>query len=491
MVTISAAFKPSRIPPVGVMIRKLKKPFLALLMSLSVLLSIPGSTLPLTISEEEKLSREFMQMVQAQFPLIRDPMIVGYINRLGFEILRHVPPQPFQYHFYVLDEHVYNAFATPAGQIFFHRGLIEAMKSEDELAGILAHEISHVVARHISDKIDRSKKINMMALAGMVAGAFLGAAAGSSEAASALSYGTMAAAQSMELAYSRQDEIQADQLGLIYLAKSGYSAKGLMTSLQTIRSKQWFGSIPSYLSTHPAAEDRIAYIDAWIEKNQENRDDIQLKTDSMEFHYVRTRLSALYGDEAIVRRQFEDQVQATPDDPLANYGMGLFYSRIGQRDKALTYLRKTLASRPLDAFILTDLGKVYFQQGRYNEALRVLEGAENLTPFNPEQAYYLGQTLAQVGQLTRARETLENLVIRAPGYFQAYYALGELNENQGNTPMAHYYLGLYYWQRGDMRNAEFHLNRSLQALKDPEKRQEIEQVLEGMQKPSKKKKKAG
>ena len=491
MVIFTAAFGRSRIQPVGLMICKFKNPFIALLTVLSVVLCIPGSTFPLTIKEEEKLSREFLRVVQAQFPLIRDPMIVGYINRLGYEILQNVPPQPFKYRFCVLDEHVYNAFATPAGHIFFHRGLIEAMKSEDELAGVLAHEISHVVARHISDKIERSKKINMMALAGMIAGAFLGAAAGSSEAASAMAYGSIAAGQSMELAYSRQDEIQADQLGLIYLAKTGYSARGLMTSLQTIRSKQWFGSIPSYLSTHPAAEDRIAYIDAWIEKNEEYRDDLDLKTDSTEFHYVRTRLSALYGDEAIVRRQLQDQIEKTPEDPFANYGMGLFYYRIGDRDNALKHLRKTLASRPLDPYILTDIGKVYFQKGCYGDALRVLEGAENITPYNPEHAYYFGQTLIQVGDVPRAKATLETLIERVPGYTQAYYALGELYGSQGNNPMAHYYLGLYYRQKGDMENALFHLNRSFQTVTDPEKREEIGQVLESMKKPSKKKKKAG
>jgi len=489
MVIIAAEVKALRSQPIHIMFRKPRKAFVALLTLLTILFCIPGSTLALTTSEEEKLSKEFLRVVQAQFPLIRDPMIVSYINRLGYEILQHVPPQPFTYRFYVLDDHVYNAFATPAGHIFFNRGLIEAMKSEDELAGILAHEISHVVARHISDKIERSKKINMLSLAGMVAGAFLGSAAGSGDAASALTMGSLAASQSLELSYSRQDEIQADQLGLIYLNKSGYSAKGLMNSLQTIRSKQWFGSVPNYLLTHPATEDRIAYIDAWIEKNQENQAGIELKRDSTEFQYIRTRLSALYGDEDIVRRQFENQITQKPGDPVVNYGMGLFYSRVGQRDNALKYLRKALSTRPLDPYILTDLGKVYYQSGRYDDALRVLEGAENIPPYNPEHALYFGQTLAQLGQTARAKGTLENLISRAPGFIQAYYALGQIHGNEANESMAHYYLGLYYRQKGDMRNALFHLNRSFQIMEDPEKREEISQVLKSMQKPSKKKKK--
>lgn len=231
------------------------------------------SAFGITLQEEEELSREFIKVVLAHYEIVDDPLIANYVNEIGNKILSVLPPQPFSYHFYVIKEDVYNAFAIPGGHIFINSGLFEAMDSEEELAGILSHEIAHVVCRHISQKIERARKISMATLAGMVAGVLLGAAGGAAAAANAVTMGSMAAAQSMTLAYSRDDERQADQIGLHIERKAGYNGKGLMDVLKKIRSKRWFDSneIPTYLQTHPGAEERMAYIDTWLEKHKKRQ----------------------------------------------------------------------------------------------------------------------------------------------------------------------------------------------------------------------------
>ena len=134
----------------------------------------PGLSSGITIKEEEELSRQFLGAILANFPIIDDPIVVRYINRIGKEILASFPQQPFKYHFYVIKDDAFNAFATPAGHIFIHSGLMAAMDDEEELAGIIGHEISHVYCRHISQKIERSKKLNMATMAGMAAGILAG-----------------------------------------------------------------------------------------------------------------------------------------------------------------------------------------------------------------------------------------------------------------------------------------------------------------------------
>ena len=124
----------------------------------SLVIKVPDGNC-ITIQEERELSKEFMEVVKAQFPLIDDPTILDYVNQVGKRILAVVPPQPFEYQFHVLREDVFNAFATPAGHIFLNSGLFAALDSEEELAGIIGHEIAHVVCRHISDRIESSKKI--------------------------------------------------------------------------------------------------------------------------------------------------------------------------------------------------------------------------------------------------------------------------------------------------------------------------------------------
>ena len=197
--------------------------------------------LGITIQEEEELSKELLQVIKKRLSLIKDPLVVDYVNKIGKSILANLPPQPFKYQFYVVNQHVYNAFATPAGHIFINSGLLTALETEEELAGILAHEIAHVVSRHISQNIDRSPKIGLATLAGVAAGIFIGAG-GAAALGNAVVAGSMAAGQSATLAYSREDELQADQLALDYLYRAGYGGRGLLESMQKIRSKQWIGT---------------------------------------------------------------------------------------------------------------------------------------------------------------------------------------------------------------------------------------------------------
>jgi predicted Zn-dependent protease len=219
----------------------------------------------LTVSDEEKMAKSFLKVIYSYYEIIDDPVIADYVSKIGNRIVAGLEKPLFNYHFYVIKTDPYNAFAIPAGYIFINSGLLMAMDDEDELAGILAHEIAHVNARHISQKIERSKKIGWARMAGMVAGALMGIA-GAGDAAQAVTLGSAGAAQTAELAYSRENEMQADELGLNYLANAGYSGEGLLRILKKMRSKQWFDSkqVPTYLMTHPAVDDRIAYLDTQI-----------------------------------------------------------------------------------------------------------------------------------------------------------------------------------------------------------------------------------
>ena len=171
------------------------------------------------------------------------------------------------------------------------------MDSEDELAGILGHEIAHVYARHISQKIELAKKVGWAQLAGMAAGVLLGAAGGGGAAASALTMGSAATGVTAQLSFSRENETQADQLGLKFLTDAGYGTEGLLRVLKKIRGKQWFSKdqVPTYMMTHPAIEDRIAYVTSWIEDHKAEAKPT-LKTNPAEFERILTRLIVEYND---------------------------------------------------------------------------------------------------------------------------------------------------------------------------------------------------
>jgi predicted Zn-dependent protease len=225
------------------------------------------------------------------------------------------------------------------------------MDNEEELAGILGHEIAHVACRHISDRIERSEKISMATLAGIAAGILLGVG-GVGSVANAVTFGSIAAGQSASLAYSREDERQADQAGLLYLEQAGYSGRGLLKMLNKIRNKQWFGSeqIPTYLKTHPGTEDRMAYIDTWLANNQNTHQSISDAPSykiSHGFQKAHMRLITLYGEEKALVNAFEKQLEANPSDPMANYGYGLLLQRTGNRREAASYFKKSTGAESL------------------------------------------------------------------------------------------------------------------------------------------------
>jgi predicted Zn-dependent protease len=442
---------------------------------------IPKAALSITAAEEEELSREFMKVILKSCEFVEDPVIVNYVNKVGKKILSVLPVQPFTYRFYIIKEDVYNAFATPAGHIFIYSGLMAAMDNEEELAGILGHEIAHVLCRHISEKIDRSRINSIATLAGIAAGILLGAK-GAGEVGSAVVVGSMAASQSMTLAYSREDERQADQIGLKYLTKAGYSGYGLLTMLRKIRSKQWFGAkqIPTYLTTHPAPEERLVYISTWLEKNRKKPP--PLETDSNEFKRVNTRLVALYGDETVALRKYKSAVTKNPKSPMANYGYGLVLARIGNRKDATIYIKRALEKEAFNPEFLVALGRVYFLDGQYEKGLTILESAVSIAPGDPEGLLYLGRTLMEMGKLKSCESTLKSLTKKFPEYKQAYYFLGNAYGKQGKLADAHYTLGIYYTKKGDNKNAIVQFKKALEKTTDPYRREEIENLLKKVSK---------
>ena len=452
---------------------------------LGAILTIPAPGGCITIQEERELAEQFMAVVEARYPLIKDPVIVEYVNKVGQRILAAVPPQPFEYQFHVLQEDTYNAFATPAGHIFFNSGLFAALESEEELAGIIGHEIAHVVCRHISDRIENQKKISMATLAGMVAGVLLGAG-GAAEAASAVTVGSIAAGQTASLAYSRKDETQADQLGLEFLTQAGYNGEGLLTSLKKIRSKQWYGSeqIPTYMTTHPGSEERMSYIDNWLHQSRPLKS--QPRSEVGGFQLAHTRLVALYTDPKLAAKKYQAMVAASPEDALAHYGYALALTRMGAWDLAATHMKQAIEGNALATHMLQDLGRIYFHGGAYDKAIQTLSASSSGN--DPEGQLYLGRTQLELGRVAEARDTFENLVRYNPNYTQAYYYLGESKGRLGDMFGAHYYLGRYYERKGDLRNADFHLKRALKLAATESEKQMVNRRLEKLNDPEKPKK---
>jgi predicted Zn-dependent protease len=461
------------------MIRKFIYIWIAALLLLSPL--SPQGAFGITVSEEEKLSRAILRYIYQRFEIIDDPVIVEYVNKVGNRIVAGLEDSLFNYKFHVINVDTYNAFAIPAGYIFINSGLLAVMDSEEELAGILAHEIAHVNARHISQRIERSRKIGWATMAGMAAGVLIGAAGGG-EAAQAVTKGSQAAGIAAELSYTRDNEIQADQLGLIYLTDAGYGGEGLLKILKKMRSKQWFDTeqVPTYMRTHPAIEDRITYLDTQLSGTPKTAKAGPQKA-SDDFVRAHTYLITQYGDENLVLRHLQAEVKKYPQDPMAHYRYGLILARVGRRDEAIDHIRTALEKRAFDPYILRDAGRVYYLDGQYQQSIKMLKTAHNLIPDDADCGLYLGQTYMEMGLLDEASPVLREVIEKHPGYTKAYFILGQSLGKQGNLGDAHYYLGVYHTRKRDYKIAVAQYRRALKYVKDIERRTKIEKRLKRLE----------
>ncbi|ACN16267.1 TPR domain family protein [Desulforapulum autotrophicum HRM2] len=448
-------------------------------------ISIPPAA-ALSVSEERKMAQEFMEMVGQQMALIHDPMALDLVSLIGRRIVDQLPPQPFDYTFHIVDSDQFNAFAGPGANIFVNRGLITGLDNSDELAGIIGHECAHAACRHISQMLDRSKLVSIGTLAGVLAGVLVGVAGGG-DAAQAVVLGSVASGQTSMLAYSRENEEEADQKGVKYIRDASFSPRGLLTGLEKIRASDWYGTdaIPAYLKTHPGSKDRILYLEAWLQDHA-NEAVTNNGIDPFRFNLVKYRLAGLYGQVDTTEAMLSKMLKKDPDDAAIHYGLALVLVRKSLLDQALSHLGQALTLRLFDPFVLVEMGRVYLLKGEPEKALAVLEGLDTVADVRSSLLFYRGSARLDLGMLDKAKSDLLRLVDADPDLFpRVYYNLADISGQEHEVGLSHYYLGFYYHTIKEERNALFHFEKSLGAMDDPDRIERAKALISELKKKNK------
>lgn len=237
------------------------------------------------LSDDVELGRKAAQQVEQQMPILRDRSVDDYVDSVGQRLVAAIPEQfrhpEFQYSFEVVNARDINAFALPGGPMYVNRGMIEAARSEGEMAGVMAHEISHVALRHATAQATETQKFQIGSVLGQIAGAVIGGVPGA-----IIGTGSQIGFGAGALKYSRKYETQADILGAQIMARAGYDPRDLARMFQTIQ-QQGGGSSGGWFSSHPSPSDRNARI------NQEAallRVSPGSSSDSRSFQQVQARL---------------------------------------------------------------------------------------------------------------------------------------------------------------------------------------------------------
>lgn len=425
--------------------------------------------------EERALGKKFLLMVESRLPLITDPDVVSYVEKLGRKILAQAGPQFFDYKFYVIRDEALNAFAAPSGLVFVHSGMLEAMDNESELAGILAHEVAHVVARHIARRIERTQKLSLITMVGVLAGVFLGGG----KAAEAVASGALAATSTLSLKYSREDEEEADRMAFKWVQGAGYDVRGMISTFKKIRRYSFLGSptIPSYMTTHPALEERIGYLEDLILA----RPTPVVKGDPAELRRCQVRLSLAMESPARLREKWEAELKKNPGDPYLYYGIALTYQAEKQYGQANSYLDQAASLGVSGSVLQGERGINAFAEGKLSEALVLLKQSVKDDSAVARFRLYLARTYKELGQVEEAVRSLERIEQDFPDYAEPYYHLSLIYGGRKEAGLAQYNLGMYYKLTGEHQSAVTHLKQALQdkAL-SPGKRKDIQGILEDM-----------
>lgn len=213
-----------------------------------------------SVSQDVQLGQQASAEVRQQLPLLPESgEIDSYVERVGQRLVAAIPrefQQPqFRYEFTVVNARDINAFALPGGPMYVNRGMIEAARTEGEMAGVMAHEISHVALRHGTAQATKTQKLQLPAIGGAILGAIIGGGVGS-----VISQGTQIGLSAYATKYSREYETQADLLGAQIMARAGYDPRDLANMFRTIERESGGRSGPEWLSSHPNPGNRYERI---------------------------------------------------------------------------------------------------------------------------------------------------------------------------------------------------------------------------------------
>lgn len=414
------------------------------------------------MGEERDVGEKLLAIVRKEFKLLDEPDIAQYITGLGRETIKAAGPQFFDYHFFIVNNKEFNAFAAPSGLIFVHSGLIETMKTEGELVSVIAHEIGHVASRHIADRIKKNTKISI----GTAALVLAGIAIGGGPLSEALITGTLAADASMKLSFSRKDEEEADRLAFAWMKSQERNPAAMFSMLETMYriSKYRRGKLPPYLLSHPEPELRMHYIQDLLLSQAPRQ---YRRVNEFEFQRIKQRILTKCKDPLPLMQRYRKLISTDnkkDNKIMAHYGLSQLYLQNADYEKARQSLRKVMAIFPEEHILTTDMGVILFQAGKYEEALHRFQTAHAAAPDCLYTSFYLARALQQKGEPDKALRLYEEILPSLPDYSRLYYQIGQIKAARNNKAEGYYYLGIYSWYEGEPETAKLHLGQAIKNL---------------------------
>ena len=396
--------------------------------------------------EERKMGENFMRRARRSLVFVHDPEINRYIQTLGNRMVKNSDNPDQRFTFFVIADPSINAFAIPGGFVGIHTGLILAAQTEGELAAVLAHETAHITQRHIPRLLAAQKRINTPSMFALLAAILLGGSGKDISGAIAI---TTAVSAEKQLNFSRSFEEEADRIGIVTLARSGYDPRAMPSFFERMQRANRYndGGLPEFLRSHPVTTRRISE-----SRDRAVRYPKRVAQNQVMFQHIRAKIRAQLSkqDPRKTVRVFADNLRNKRYRHLnaERYGYALALMRARQFKQARKQIGGLYARNPKFTPYLIARAQIEINAGQYQQGLAYYLQAARLHPAHYPILHNYAAALIKTGRSKQARTLINKILATSDSHPDLYKMLATAAGKTGDLYGAHKALAEYYYKSG-------------------------------------------
>ena len=395
----------------------------------------------------------FLSQVRHFAQINNDPEVKAYIQSLGNKLASHSDNTEQPFNFFVVNDPAINAFAGPGGMIGMNSGVIISSKNESELAGVMAHEITHVTQRHLARQFEQASQYSLVNTAALIGAILIGIS--NPEAGMAAMTGAAGLSAQNSANFTRANEQEADRIGMQVLVSSGFNPRGMPEFFETLQQIGRYSqsAAPEFVRTHPLTTSRIADTRARAEEYPKGE-----YTNSHSYDLIRYKLlvaSAKSPKEAAIflRKALNESKSSVKEDLPIRYGLAYAYISTREFAPARQQVDHLLKDNPDDIAYLLLAAKLETAQPNYDAAFNVFEKAYGLYPdYRPVVITY-SKALLDVSNGKEAKKVLTNYARHHEHDIDTYSLLGQAEGLLGNEVETAFLQSKYYFLAGATKAA--------------------------------------
>ncbi|OEC44935.1 peptidase M48 [Pseudomonas sp. 1D4] len=399
--------------------------------------------------QEHKLGRAWLGLLRAQVEQLPDPQLKEYVETSVYRLAESSQLQDRRLEFVLLKSPQLNAFAAPGGIIGVNGGLFLYAPNEAEYASVMAHELAHLSQRHFARGVEAQQRMQIPVMAAMLAG-IVAAAAGAGDAGMAAIMSTQAAAIQEQRRFSRQNEQEADRIGLLNLKKAGYDPRAMPNMFERLmRQYRYDSKPPEFLLTHPVTESRIADT-----RNRAEQLPAGGVENSLRYQLMRARVQLMFEETpGISAKRFRAMLDSDPKLDAARYGLAIAQIKAGQLNEAREALTQLLAKAPNEVAYNLAQVDLDITANRLPDAQKRVDRMLGLYPASYPLKQARADLLLKQNKPQDAEKVLEDLARTRANDPDIWYQVAEVRGLAGNTIGLHQARAEYFALVGDFDQA--------------------------------------